>query len=385
MPPLLGTVTQTALVVRLFGLLAVLVLTIGRELTVGTLVGIVAAGITSFAGLTRPEVLEAVRRHPSLALVDLGIMTAAIAVTGVDSPLVLVLLPTALLLGLWVDRIAGAIVIVCLLAVYVLALGTRTFPDQRSFLAVVVVPFVFVTLWMLGMAIVRAVEGERRAQAVLRDAVASAAAAGERTALAREIHDSVAKTLQGVVLTSAALPQVVERDPAAAAEQAREIQGMSTQAVHELRQIMSSLRERHTVESLSVAVAETAMAWQATTGREVTLHVAEGLDTEDDTVRHELVQCLSEALDNVHRHARTDEVEVMLSAPDADAIRLTVRDRGIGMDKTVLGAAAAAGHHGVTGMRERMARIGGVADIASAPGRGTTVTLAVHREGLVER
>ena len=385
MPTLLGTVTQTALVVRLFGLLAVLVLTIGRELTVGTLVGIVAAGITSFAGLTRPEVLEAVRRHPSLALVDLGIMTAAIAVTGVDSPLVLVLLPTALLLGLWVDRIAGAIVIVCLLAVYVLALGTRTFPDQRSFLAVVVVPFVFVTLWMLGMAIVRAVEGERRAQAVLRDAVASAAAAGERTALAREIHDSVAKTLQGVVLTSAALPQVVERDPAVAAEQAREIQGMSTQAVHELRQIMSSLRERHTVESLSVAVAETAMAWQATTGREVALHVAEGLDTEDDTVRHELVQCLSEALDNVHRHARTDEVEVMLSAPDADAIRLTVRDRGIGMDKTVLGAAAAAGHHGVTGMRERMARIGGVADIASAPGRGTTVTFAVHREGLVER
>lgn len=380
---MLASVTQTAFVVRLVGLLASLLLVAGRELTPAILIGVVAAGLTSYAGLARPEYLRWVSRHPSLALLDLAVMAAAVAFTGVDSPLVLVLLPTALLLGLWVDRVAGGIVIVCLLALYVFAVQTSG--ASLTFTVTAIVPFVFVALWMLGMVVARAVEGEGLAQGAVRDAVASAAAASERTAIAREIHDSMAKSLQGIVMTSAALPTLVEKDPDGAREQARELQGMTSQAVHQLRQIMSSLRERSTDQSLSSAVAEVAMAWQSATGRRIDLAVRQNLDTEDDAVRYELVRCVNEALDNVRRHAGPCRVVVSLESSGADRVVLTVQDDGVGMAETALEDAAGAGHHGVSGIRERMARIGGMAEVASVPGRGTTVTLSVHREGLIER
>ncbi|WP_338749339.1 sensor histidine kinase [Janibacter alittae] len=381
-PRLLASVTQTAFVVRLVGLLAALALVVGRELTPAILIGVVAAGLTSYVGLARPEYLRMVSKHPSLALVDLALMATAVAFTGVDSPLVLVLLPTALLLGLWVDRIAGGIVIICLLALYILSLlTTGTF---RDFVVTAIVPFVFVVLWLLGLVIARAVEGERRAQGAVRDAIASAAAASERTAIAREIHDSMAKSLQGIVMTSAALPSLVEKNPPDARERAHELQVMAGQAVHQMRQIMSSLRERSSDQSLSSAVAEVAMAWQSTTGREIELTVRQDLDTEDEAVRYELVHCVTEALDNVHRHAGPCRVALSLESPSPDRLLLTVVDDGVGMTDTALGAAARAGHHGVSGIRERMARIGGLVEVASAPGQGTSVMLNIHREGLIE-
>lgn len=384
-PRLLASVTQTAFVVRLIGLLATLVLMMGRELTPSILAGVVAAGLTSYVGLARPEYLRMVSRHPSLALVDLVIMAAAVAFAGVDSPLVLVLLPTALLLGLWVDRIAGTIVIVSLLAVYAFALQMTGLAGQSSFIVLAIVPFVFIVLWLLGMVIVRAVEGERRAQAVVRDAVASAAAASERTTIAREIHDSMAKSLQGIVMTSASLPTLVERNPSGAHEHARELQDMAGQAVHQMRQIMSSLRERSSDESLSSAVAEVVMVWRSTTNGQAELEVRQNLDTEDDAVRYELVHCVTEALDNVRRHAGPCRVVVSMDSPAADRLVLTVRDNGVGMKETASAEAARAGHHGISGIRERMARIGGMAEVASSPGKGTTVTLSIHREGLIER
>lgn len=382
-PRMLVNVTQTAFVVRLVGLLAALALVVGRELTPAILVGVVMAGLTSYAGLARPEYLRWVSEHPSLALLDLAVMAVAVAFTGVDSPLVLVLLPTALLLGLWVDRIAGGIVIVCLLAFYVLTVQMS--PAPLNFTVTTIVPFVFVVLWMLGMVITRAVEGERLAQGAVRDAIASAAAASERTAIAREIHDSMAKSLQGIVMTSAALPALVEKNPEGARTQARELQGMTSQAVHQLRQIMSSLRERSSDQTLSSAVAEAAMAWQSATGRRVELSVRENLDTEDDAVRYELVHCVTEALDNVRRHAGPCRVVLSMESPHPDRVVVRIRDDGAGMAENALAEAADAGHHGVSGMRERMARIGGLADVVSTPGRGTSVTLTVHREGLIER
>lgn len=382
-PRLLASVTQTAFVVRLIGLLSTLIMVMGRELTPAIVVGVVVAGVTSYIGLARPEYLRLVSRHPSLALVDLAIMAVAVAFTGVDSPLVLVLLPTALLLGMWVDRIGGGIVIVCLVAVYVFALDVAMPP--RDVMITPIVPFVFVALWLLGMVIARAVEGERQAQGVVRDAIASAAAASERTAIAREIHDSMAKSLQGIVMTTAALPALVEKNPAGARQHAHELQDMAGQAVHQMRQIMSSLRERSSDQTLSSAIAEVVMAWQSATGGQVEMKLHQNLDTEDEAVRYELVHCVSEALDNVYRHAGPCRVVLSLTSPTPDRLALTVADDGVGMSDTALEDAARAGHHGVSGVRERMARIGGSTEVVSSPGKGTTLILSIHREGLIER
>ena len=102
-------------------------------------------------------------------------------------------------------------------------------------------------------------------------------------------------------------------------------------------------------------------------------------------MRYELVHSVTELLDNVRRHAGPCRVSVAMDSPDPDRVVLTVRDHGAGMPRGTLVEAAQAGHHGVSGIRERMARIGGMAEVSSTPGRGTTVTLSVHREGLIER
>jgi len=289
----LTTITKAALVVRLAGLLMIMLASVGTPLGPATAVGICVAGATSYAGLTRRELLHVVQRHPSLALLDLFVVTAPAALSGVDSPYVLILLPSALLVGLWVDLWSGVLVTVSLVGLYLLSLTTKSLPQEQLFVSVVVLPFVYVTLWYLGLTIRRTVDSEASAQRVVHDAVASNAAVGERTALARTLHDSLAKTIQGFVLTAAALPTLIERDAPRAIETARELQSSGSQAVHELRVVMGSLRERTSEEPLSVSLVQVALAWEKRTGRGLTMDIPDGVNTADEAIRYEVLTCVT--------------------------------------------------------------------------------------------
>jgi signal transduction histidine kinase len=76
---------------------------------------------------------------------------------------------------------------------------------------------------------------------------------------------------------------------------------------------------------------------------------------------------VQEALTNVARHAGVDEVAVEVSA-DRQRLRIQVQDRGRGFAPA---SALAGPSSGLTGMRERAQLLGGVLNIASAPGAGT--------------
>ena len=91
-------------------------------------------------------------------------------------------------------------------------------------------------------------------------------------------------------------------------------------------------------------------------------------------VNQELVVALSELLDNVRRHSRATKAHVRLLA-GAGSVSLQVSDNGVGLPKGCdLAAFEEAGHVGLVGVRERVARIGGSFDIESGPS-GTTTTL----------
>jgi signal transduction histidine kinase len=112
--------------------------------------------------------------------------------------------------------------------------------------------------------------------------------------------------------------------------------------------------------------------------------VIDDLDTSEEAMRYELLSVLGESLDNVHRHAGPCEVKVELHE-DHGFLALTVRDTGSGFDADTLRAAQAAGHHGVDGMQERMARVGGWCSVTGEPGRGTLVECRVPVLHRVER
>lgn len=377
-------VTQSAFVVRLFAIAAALLASFGRAVDVAALVGCVIAGVTSYIGLTRPDLLRQVTRHPSIALADVLLIAAATAIGGPISPFVLAVLTTALLLGLWIDLLAGVIVIVSLLGLYTLGLIERGLSVDDILLSVVVIPFVYLMLWYLGLTLRRALRQQDESQRVLRDAIATAAASEERANVSRQLHDSVAKSLQGIVLSASSLPVYVQRDPARASAVAADIQQMSGVAVHELRQLMGSLRGRTSEQPLGQAAHLVVAQWQARTGRVAHVDVSPTIDTRDEAVRYELLVVLQEALENVHRHAGPAEVRIGLAERGEDFV-LTVADDGRGADPLAVEAAARAGHFGVKGLHERMARVGGRAEWHSALGQGTTVTCTVHGEGLLER
>ena len=86
----------------------------------------------------------------------------------------------------------------------------------------------------------------------------------------------------------------------------------------------------------------------------------------------QLYRLTQEALNNVVKHARTVAASVAVTSGPAE-VTVVIRDNGIGFDPSL----GRPGHLGLASMRERVTRLGGRLDIASAPGAGTTITATV--------
>ncbi|MGI5246930.1 cellulose binding domain-containing protein [Dactylosporangium sp. CA-139066] len=210
--------------------------------------------------------------------------------------------------------------------------------------------------------------------------IRAAAAAEERARLAREMHDSLSKTLDAIALGAAALPDSLD-EPDRASRLAATLADGSREAARDARGLIEELRTSPADAPLSDLVAAISQEWSARTGIGVILHSA-GLDDGDGTdptpqAGIELCWILREALRNVAAHARAETVAVTLGR-DGDAITLEVRDDGDGfLVPDSLAHLQRQGHHGIVGMQERARVCGGQLDVWSRPGGGTRVTATV--------
>jgi signal transduction histidine kinase len=93
--------------------------------------------------------------------------------------------------------------------------------------------------------------------------------------------------------------------------------------------------------------------------------------------RAELVQVLREALANAVRHAHAANITIS-GRIDGGRLLLKLVDDGVGFN---VAAGSAAGHHGLRNMTNRARMLDGHLDIASAPGHGTTISLALPLSG----
>lgn len=100
-------------------------------------------------------------------------------------------------------------------------------------------------------------------------------------------------------------------------------------------------------------------------GLKVAVHVDHGVSVDSDRIIV-ILRSVQEAMTNILRHSGADEATVIVRA-DGDDVLVTVSDRGQGAESIVAG-------NGLTGMRERFEALGGRLDVASAPGRGLTLT-----------
>jgi signal transduction histidine kinase len=348
----------------------------------GVMAGLVVAAFASFLPLrywdrwagplsTRPVFLAA----------DLMLNLTIYAYLGPASPFFLYTLGTPLLAGL-LFRTTGAILLgfAMLAGYYVLVvlsgngLAELRAHEARDIQALVVLP----ALYPLAAAGGAAVRGLLDRQAVTQLALASAerraAAGAERARVAREMHDSLGKTLYGIALAARGLSHRIEAEAPAAAAAARDLSASAQVAAEEARGLISDLRSDTLDRPLGDALERYVREWSERNGIAAQLQ-ADGVDLPHPGTRYELFCIVREALENVERHSGATRVQVLLRDMAPDVV-LSVVDDGIGIGgEGDARSLQTNGHYGLIGMAERGERIGATVRVAGQPGAGTTVTV----------
>ncbi|HEX9546977.1 MAG TPA: histidine kinase [Acidimicrobiales bacterium] len=360
--------------------LAAIALTVGsvafsKNRPTPVILALVAALSTSYVPLRRWERLGPVlMRHPAYLAADTVLAIVILAVAGPTSPFFYFTLGTAVLAGLLYSWNGAAIFSALLLAGYGAVIGLRaSFTSvPHTFQNLVGMPALYPLAAVAGAAIRRLFDQEVAIAAQLNQAARSTAAAEERARLAREMHDSVAKTLHGIALSATALAGWIERRPDEAVVRAKTLARSAELAAQEARQLIANLRADRLERPLAEILERTVAAWSDESGVDVKLNFG-FVDAASPAARYELLCILLEALRNVERHARASLVCVRLREKGG-MVEMTVADDGIGFRVNANhDPLEQAGHYGLIGMEERARHVGGRLVIRSRPGLGTVV------------
>jgi signal transduction histidine kinase len=207
--------------------------------------------------------------------------------------------------------------------------------------------------------------------------LASAREAGvhdERERLAREIHDTLAQGLIGIItqLQAAQRPggaDIRRRHLDTAARLARDSLSEARRSVRKLRP------EPLEDAALPDALAEVVARWSADSGVPAELASTGSARPIHPELEVSLLRTAQEALANVAKHAGATRVRLTLSYME-DVVSLDIRDDGRGF--TPAGEPAGGdGGFGLTAMRQRLRRVAGTLAIESEPGGGTAVSASV--------
>ncbi|WUH92336.1 sensor histidine kinase [Streptomyces sp. NBC_00433] len=227
-------------------------------------------------------------------------------------------------------------------------------------------------------------EANRRLQATLaenaglhRQLLVQAREAGvldERRRMAREIHDTLAQGLTGIVTQLQAAEQA-GADPDRWRRHFTAATGLARESLTEARRSVDALRPQPLeTAGLGEALAGVTDRWSALNG--VTAQVTTTGKSRPMRPEAELalLRAAQEALANVARHARATAVALTLTYQD-DEVTLDVHDDGRGFDPTPAG-----GGFGLQAMRQRVEALSGTLRVQSRPGSGTTVSARVPHE-----
>ncbi|MDX6254175.1 MAG: hypothetical protein QOJ11_509 [Frankiales bacterium] len=196
-------------------------------------------------------------------------------------------------------------------------------------------------------------------------------AQGERARIARELHDIVAHHISMIAVQAETARLTTAGMPPAGAQRLSSIGDMARAALAEMRLLLGVLREdvesadrqpQPGLRQLNDLLDEARAASGAGT-RLIIRGPADPLDPSVELAAYRIVQ---EALTNARRHAPGAAVDVELYYA-ADAVRVRIRDNGPGCPD------ASSGGHGLRGMRERAAAVGGRLQTGPAPGGGFLV------------
>ncbi|ROQ36588.1 signal transduction histidine kinase [Frondihabitans sp. PhB188] len=322
--------------------------------------------------------------RPTAAAAFLAILVVASGVmVFVDPSTAFVQAIACPLIWVMVDRVRVAVAVNALLTVVIavaMATGLGSAPDDWT-QAVLIEGISLVGSIALGVWITRLAELSEERQKLLDELTLAqvrlatlsreSGASGERERLAREIHDTIAQSLTGVVLLTQRLKRELAADTLdVAGDTAALLEESAREALTEARSLVASTSAVDLGGGVEPALRRLAGRFERETGIHVDLDVdrVEGLDRDVEVV---LLRCAQEGLANVRKHSGAASARLGLIRAGAE-VRLTVGDDGAGFDP-----ARSSDGYGLAGMRARLGLADGRLEVRSAPGSGSTLVASL--------
>ena len=347
-----------------------------RTPTVGEIVLVVVlAGLSLTALLRWRWMARFIRSHPIVLSLEILAAVSVMIPAGIDSPYLLYLSTSALLIGILTRGLGRTLLVVTLLLGYAISslittsLVTVTVPEEfliRTGTSLGGLVLLSVLVY-LGSTIDKLQDRVDRAVELATQNTREAALGEERSRVARELHDSTVKSLVGIRLLAKSSTMDSSRTESAV----QLIADSAQMAIDDSRRILADLRTEE-VPPLWPSIRRVGEELTALHGLPVSI---EGDTTAEPTcrIRYGVRKVLEEALTNAALHSGAERVTVQ-AALAAEGLQIEVVDDGTGFDP---GDAERGGHYGLAGMRERAAALDCLLRIDSAPDAGTTVRLTV--------
>ena len=195
----------------------------------------------------------------------------------------------------------------------------------------------------------------------------------ERQRMARELHDTLAQGLAGLILQLEAVDShLASQHSARAREIVQQAMARARATLADARRAIDDLRVDDTSKGdLAQVVQEEISRFTAATGIPCNCDL-DSLSTIPVALHEHALRAVTEGLTNVARHAQANQVWVS-AEQRGGMLAIEVRDDGIGFEPVTI--AQQVGHYGLLGMRERARLAGGSLEIMSAPSVGTTIRL----------
>ncbi len=194
-----------------------------------------------------------------------------------------------------------------------------------------------------------------------REENARLAVSEERLRFARDLHDLLGHSLSLIVLKSELAGRMIERDTDKAAREVHDIESVARQALVEVREAVSGYRRSFDEELLGARAALQAA--------DITVELPEPGPRLPAPVESLLGWTVREATTNVLRHSKAGAVTIRLERRTPDVL-LTITDDGVGPGHRPGEHVDVGGGHGLRGLSERMAAVGGSVEAGRADPAG---------------
>jgi signal transduction histidine kinase len=200
----------------------------------------------------------------------------------------------------------------------------------------------------------------------------------ERRRISRELHDELGGALTAIKYNLEIIERDLPENLSEGKERLKEVESLSSQMLAQLRRLSQDLRppildDLGLLPTLRWYIENYGKRWKIKTHYEA-IGFQQKLNPELETALYRVVQ---EALTNVAKHARADDVHIHLGCADS-AIMVTITDNGTGFDpQEMLGADLQRRGYGIIGMQERVSSFGGRMDIRSRRGAGTQISIEI--------